>query len=91
MQIRYPIQKFFMTNGVVCKITQLFGENKNKQHKETAIANLEEAVLYWDQYRAISEKNYKPQRLARTRVLDWTELMEFVKADIQLAKNFKGS
>ena len=28
--------------------------------------------------------------LARTKMLDWTEIREYVKNDIRLAQNFKG-
>ncbi|MFY0652572.1 MAG: hypothetical protein JXQ96_11090 [Cyclobacteriaceae bacterium] len=65
-----------------------FRENKKVMHKEKALMHLVEAVQFWEQYRQISEKNNHPQRLARTRMLDLTEIMEDVKEDVELAKNY---
>ena len=64
-----------------------FSETQNINYREKAVSHLEEAAQLWDQYRAISEKNYRPQMLARTKMLDWTEILEFVKGDVRLAKN----
>ena len=67
-----------------------FSETQQNSHKEKAISHLETAVQHWDRYRTISEKNYHTQMLARTKMLDWTEIMEYVKNDVKLAKNFTG-
>ncbi len=67
-----------------------FSESKQKNRKDAAILQLKKAEEFWDQYRSISEKNYHPQMLARTKMLDWTEIREYVKNDIRLAQNFKG-
>lgn len=66
-----------------------FQENNDKAHREKAVSLLEEAVLVWDLYRQVSEKNYRPQMLARTRMLDWTSIMEYVKEDVKIAKNIR--
>ena len=67
-----------------------FQENHQPTHQEQAVAHLEEAIQHWDQYRMIAEKNYRPQMMARTKLLDWTAIMELVKKDVALAKGFKG-
>ena len=67
-----------------------YTENKKTEHKNKAVKHLEEALQNWDQYRKISEKNYQPQMMARTKLLDWTAIMEEVKKDTEIAKNFKG-
>ena len=67
-----------------------YAETQQDSYKEKAITQLEQAAQSWDQYRIISEKNYHPQMLARTKMLDFSEIMGYVKQDIDLAKNFKG-
>ena len=67
-----------------------YAETQQDSYKEKAIAQLEQAAQSWDQYRIISERNYHPQMLARTKMLDFSEIMGYVKQDIDLAKNFKG-
>lgn len=64
----------------------LFKESKKASYKNKAIKHLEIAANHWKLYQTISEKNYKPQRLARTRMLDWTEILEYVKHDVEIAK-----
>ena len=44
-----------------------FSESRKQKHREAAVAQLEKALEYWEQYRVISEKNYHPQMLARTK------------------------
>ena len=65
-----------------------FKENGKHIHKTQAIVLLEKAVVHWDNYRQVSEKNYRPQMLARTKLLDWSVILESVKNDVELAKNF---
>ena len=40
-------------------------------------------------YAEISESNYHPQMLARTNMLDWKAILQFVKDDVEVAKNMK--
>lgn len=65
-----------------------YQETKEKVHQGKAIQSLELAIGYWKKYTEISEKNYRPQMLARTYRLDWREILEFVKADVQVAREF---
>ena len=67
-----------------------YAETGQSSHRDKAVGLLETAVEYWDKYRIISEKNYRSQMLARTKTLDWSEIMAYVQNDVQLAKKFRG-
>lgn len=49
---------------------------------------LVEAVGHWAKYGEISERHYKTQMLARTKMIDWKAILSDVKQDIELAKRF---
>ena len=66
-----------------------FAKNGKTEHKQKAVELLEEAVEHWKLYSKISENHYKPQMLARTKMIDWTAILEDVKQDVELAKNMK--
>jgi hypothetical protein len=59
------------------------GEEKNKT---AAVTELEQAVESWKNYAKTATTYYKPQLLARTQMLDWDALTEFVKEDVNIAK-----
>lgn len=62
---------------------RLSGEEKSKT---TAVTELEKAVGSWENYAKTAAAHYQPQLLARTQILDWVALTEFVKEDVILAK-----
>jgi len=64
-------------------------EEQGNEHKEEAIALLEKALEHWLKYAAVSTKNYQPQMLARTNLLDWKALVNEVKEDISKAKKLE--
>ncbi len=66
-----------------------FKQNGKQIHKTQAIILLEKAIEDWTHYKDICEQNYHPQMLARTKMLDWSLILEDVKKDIEIAKNFK--
>jgi hypothetical protein len=66
----------------------LFAETGIRDHQSRAVAELGSALQYWKNYAAISEKNYKPQMLARTRLFDWSVLEIEVEKDLGLAQNY---
>ncbi|MGC6431870.1 MAG: hypothetical protein ACON5F_12570 [Jejuia sp.] len=66
-----------------------FKQNGKQIHKTQAIMLLENAVEHWTNYKGVCERNYYPQMLARTKMLDWSLILEDVKKDIEIAKNFK--
>ena len=65
---------------------RLSGDEKNKT---TALTELEQAVGSWENYAKTATTYYKPQLLARTQLLDWVALTEFVKEDVNIAKKAK--
>ncbi len=65
----------------------LFEATARSDRKDTAVACLEEAVAYWQLYAKVATRQYRPQLLARTRVLDWEALAEEVKKDVAIARS----
>lgn len=63
-----------------------YDQNKEDTYKKQAITHLEKAYEYWKSYAKISKKNYHPQMLARTNLLDWSALTLEVIEDINAAK-----
>jgi len=63
-----------------------FEKTGEPRHKEKAVACLEEAVEHWRSYAKVATRQYRPQLLARTRVLDWEALAEEVKKDVAIAR-----
>jgi len=68
-----------------------FQKTARNAHRTAAVTRLETAVEYWEDYRRVAESNYKPQMLARSYRLDWTEIAENVKADVGWAKTAPSS
>lgn len=66
-----------------------YKKTKLTEHKTKAVFYLEEAIVFWEMYAEISESNYHPQMLARTNMLDWKAILQFVKDDVEVAKNMK--
>ncbi len=65
----------------------LFEETGQPRHKEQAVAHLEEAVGHWRAYARVASRQYRPQLLARTRVLDWNALLAEVKKDVGIPRS----
>lgn len=65
----------------------LFEKSKNQENKTLAIRHLLEAQKHWENYASVAGKLYRPQLLARTRVLDWMKITEDVKKDVEIAIN----
>jgi hypothetical protein len=63
-----------------------FERSKDPQHKSRAVTHLSEAVGHWDKYAKVAAGQYRPQLLARTRMLDWVALLEDVKKDVDIAR-----
>lgn len=64
-------------------------EKQGEEHKREAIKLLEKALEHWLKYAAVSTKNYRPQMLARTNLLDWKALVNEVKEDISKTRQLK--
>ena len=66
----------------------LFKIDGDLTRKENAVKLMIDASTAWDDYRKVCEKNYKPQMLARTKMLDWSRIMYDVKMDVELVKKY---
>ncbi len=60
-----------------------------EEDRSEAIKALEEAVDMWARYSEIARSQYDPQLLARTRRLDWEEVLTQVKEDVEIARSAK--
>ena len=67
----------------------LFEKSGNQTNKRQAIKHLLRAQKHWENYASVAGKMYKPQLLARTRVLDWMKILEDVKKDVEIARSAK--
>lgn len=65
----------------------LFEKSKNKESQQEAVHHLLEAQGRWQNYASVVSELYRPQLLARTRRLDWNEILEHVKKDVEIARN----
>ena len=64
----------------------LYSESGNSSNQDNAVALLQEAAGYFEQYGNILKKNYRPQMLARTGNFDCDEILVEVRKDIDLAQ-----
>ncbi|MBN2137245.1 MAG: hypothetical protein JW720_05530 [Sedimentisphaerales bacterium] len=64
----------------------LFEKSNNEDSRISAVRYLSDAQNHWEKYTAIAEELYKPQLLARTRMLDWTKILNDVKKDVEIAR-----
>jgi len=65
----------------------LFETSKNKESQKSSVHHLLEAQKHWQNYASVASELYRPQLLARTRKLDWTEILEHVKKDVEIARD----
>jgi hypothetical protein len=65
---------------------ETFRQSQDPKHREAVIRHLEESVERWRAYAAAAGRLYKPQLLARTRTLDWMNLLDDVKKDVDIAR-----
>ena len=57
-----------------------------EKQQQNAIAALENALNEWKNYAASASRNYNPQFMAKTRIIDWNALIKEVENDIEIAK-----
>lgn len=65
-------------------------KSKDQKYKQRAVQYLLEAQKHWEDYASVASKLYRPQLLARTRVLDWVQILEDVKRDVEIAQRSGG-
>ena len=59
------------------------------ENKDKSIMYLKMALTEWKAYAAAATRNYKPQFMAKTRIVDWVALTKDVEMDITIVKNKK--
>jgi hypothetical protein len=64
----------------------LFEMSRNRGNKTLAIQQLLEAQQHWETYATVAIRLYRPQLLARTRVVDWIKILDDVKKDVEIAR-----
>ncbi|HUT94918.1 MAG TPA: hypothetical protein VMY37_36005 [Thermoguttaceae bacterium] len=65
---------------------QTFRRSKEARHKQAAIRHLQQALEHWRNYAEVAGGMYRPQLLARTRLLDWRRALDDVKRDVEIAR-----
>ena len=68
-----------------------FARSKDPKDRHSAVQHLEDAVTHWQRYACVATGQYHAQLLARTRRLDWLELFQHVKKDVEIARRAGGS
>lgn len=66
----------------------LYKVSGNNDEKEKAVASLNMGVVHWKAYKKVSEKNYRPQMLARVYWLDWSQVLKYVVEDVAIARRY---
>lgn len=61
----------------------------DSKYQKQAIESLEKAVSSWTDYARVSGQLYTPQLYARTQQLDWFRVLEWVKKDVDIAREAK--
>lgn len=65
----------------------LYRKSDEKEYQKLAVKSLEEALVYWEKYisQAMSQ-NHNPLWTNRVGIVDWKQITEWVKKDIEIAK-----
>ncbi len=63
-----------------------YENNLKSEGIQKSLDHLQKAVTAWENYAETASTLYKPQLLARTRVLDWWEILEDIKNDVELVR-----
>lgn len=63
------------------------GNRTEKRHIDEAVAHLEDAVLDWETYATLLDRQYNPTLLARTNYLDWWGTLEDVRQEVITVRN----
>ena len=65
----------------------LYRETKEKEYQYKAIAELNQALLFWKKYVEVASKqNNNPLWTNRVGIVDWNKTTEWVEQDIEIAK-----
>ena len=61
-------------------------DRKRKEHHEEAVRHLTNAIADWKAYAASATRRYRAQLLSRTHYLDWSELLEEAKREVETVR-----
>jgi len=61
-------------------------DKNRREHQLRAVQHFTKAVEEWETYARIASSQYKPQLLSRTHYLDWWQILEEVKKEVELAE-----
>lgn len=65
----------------------LYRKSKDKKHQESAIEELKKALAFWEKYTDQAlEQNHNPLWTNRVGIVDWKQITEWVKRDIEIAR-----
>ena len=65
----------------------LFRETGDEKYKDEALAQLNQALIAWENYTdAALQQNINPLWTNRVGYVDWRQITEWVKQDIEIAK-----
>ena len=68
---------------------RIFNETEDESYRTSSVEHLEQSADYFDQYAEIISANYEPQRLARVGYFDVNAIAEEVRADVEIAQEWK--
>jgi hypothetical protein len=61
-------------------------DTNRKENRQNAVRHFTNAVEEWESYARIATSQYKPQLLSRSHYMDWWQILEEVKKEVELAK-----
>jgi hypothetical protein len=61
-------------------------DKNRRENRRRAAQHFTNAVEEWESYARIATAQYKPQLLSRTHYMDWWQILEEVKKEVELAK-----
>ena len=61
-------------------------DTNRKENRQNAVRHFSNAVEEWESYARIATSQYKPQLLSRSHYMDWWQILEEVKKEVELAK-----
>jgi len=61
-------------------------DGSREGHRQRAARHLGNAVEEWEAYARVATSQYKPQLFSRSHYMDWWQILEEVKKEVELAK-----
>jgi len=61
-------------------------DNNRQEYRQNTVRHFTNAVEEWETYARIANNQYKPQLFSRCHYMDWWQILEEVKMEVELAK-----